>query len=113
MRMIKWRFRCRFQWRAAQRLSSSSLKGFRGLRSKDDPDTDSDPDAEGAHGIPRTSKDDYDNDNENTFLLPSFSGLTGESRQPPPATQPDVLDARLRGHDTGGVGTPFPMTTDN
>jgi hypothetical protein len=51
--------------------------------------------------VRQTSKSDYDddNDNEKTIHEPSFSGLTGESRRPPPATQPDALDARLRGRD--------------
>jgi hypothetical protein len=31
----------------------------------------------------------------------SFSGLTGESRQPPPAGQSNSPDARLHGHDAG------------
>jgi len=45
------------------------------------------------------SKADYDNDNEKTERESSFSGLTGESRRPPAAPQPNGLDARLRGHD--------------
>jgi len=32
-------------------------------------------------------------------LLPSFSGLTGESTYPSPALKPNFLDARLRGRD--------------
>ena len=37
--------------------------------------------------------------NQHRGFPPSLSGLTGESRCPPPTLHPDFLDARLRGRD--------------